>query len=85
MKANAAVNLRFPSPKNLKTVLRALEPEAEIPATSRCKVRVKGENTMLTLRFEARDISALRASINSYLRTVNMLINVLKLMDRLPQ
>ena len=84
MKANAAVSLRFPSQKNLETVISALEPEAKAAVTSRCKVRVKGEGTRFTLNFEARDISALRASINHYLRSTNMLIDVLKLMEELP-
>lgn len=73
MKAHAVISLRFRSQKNLKTVLEALEPETRAPATSRCKVRVKGEDTKLILSFEARDTSALRASINSYLRWIRLI------------
>jgi tRNA threonylcarbamoyladenosine modification (KEOPS) complex Pcc1 subunit len=70
MKIQATVNLNFPSEKRLKIVLGALGPETRISPTSRSRVQAEGEGNSLTLIFEARDTSALRAALNSYLRLI---------------
>lgn len=75
MKASTVITLHFPSKKRLETVLKALKPETEThPSTRRSKVKVTSKQNSLILNFEAEDTSALRASINSYLRWI-MLIN----------
>lgn len=75
MKASTVITLHFPSKKRLEMVLKALKPETEMyPSTRRSRVKVTSKQNSLMLRFEANDTSALRASINSYLRWV-MLIN----------
>ena len=81
MKAQAIIRLNFSSEKQLKVVLEALKPETKTPSTRRSKVQMKGEGNSLTLNFKARDTSALRAAINSYLRQTSMTISLLKLMD----
>jgi len=81
MKAQAIIRLNFSSEKQLKVVLEALKPETKPPATRRSKVQMRGEGNSLTLNFKARDTSALRAAINSYLRQTSMAINVLKLIE----
>jgi tRNA threonylcarbamoyladenosine modification (KEOPS) complex Pcc1 subunit len=67
MKAQTIIRLRFAAQKNLNAVLKALAPETLKPATSRSLVKVESQNSVLILRFEAADTSALRAVINSYL------------------
>jgi tRNA threonylcarbamoyladenosine modification (KEOPS) complex Pcc1 subunit len=67
MKAQTIIRLRFATQKNLDAVLKALAPETLKSATSRSLVKVESENSILILRFEAADTSALRAVINSYL------------------
>jgi len=81
MKAQAVIRLNFSSEKQLKVVLEALKPETRTPSTRRSKVQMKGEGNSLTLNFKARDTSALRAAINSYLRQISMLINVTRLIE----
>lgn len=81
MKAQAIIRLNFSSEKQLKVVLEALKPETKTPSTRRSKVQMRGEGNSLTLNFKARDTSALRAAINSYLRQTSMAINVLKLIE----
>ena len=83
MKAQAIIRLNFSSEKQLKVVLEALKPETKTPSTSRSKVQMKGEGNSLTLDFKARDTSALRAAINSYLRLISMAINVERLIENL--
>lgn len=81
MKAQALIRLNFSSKKQLKVVLKALKPETKTPSTHRSKVHIRSEGYNLTLNFRARDTSALRATINSYLRLVNMAINIQKLIE----
>jgi tRNA threonylcarbamoyladenosine modification (KEOPS) complex Pcc1 subunit len=83
MKAQAVVRLKFQSKKHLGIVLKALKPEAERPLTSRSRVRIEGENGVLTLTFEARDTSALRAITNSYLRWVALINDTWTVMEKL--
>ena len=72
MRANATVLLDFPSEKHAEIVFRALAPEIEVSVTSRSKVHVVRKGNCLTLSFETRDTSALRAAINSYLRFIQL-------------
>jgi len=83
MKAQAIIRLSFSSEKQLKVVLEALKPETTSPSTRRSKVQMKDEGNSLTLNFKARDTSALRAAVNSYLRQISMVINVQRLIENL--
>jgi tRNA threonylcarbamoyladenosine modification (KEOPS) complex Pcc1 subunit len=83
MKAQAVVRLRFRSKEHLDIVLKALKPEAEKPLTSRLRVYIRGKNRVLTLFFEARDTSALRAVTNSYLRWVVLINDTWVVMEKL--
>lgn len=73
MKSRVVVRLNFPSKRRLEIMLGALQPETKTPASFRSRVNVEGVGTTLTLSFEASDISALRAAVNSYLRWVNII------------
>jgi tRNA threonylcarbamoyladenosine modification (KEOPS) complex Pcc1 subunit len=78
MKAQAVVRLKFSSEKQLKAVLQALRPETETSSTSRSKVHMKTEDQSLILEFKAKDTSALRAAMNSYLRLIGVAMNLQK-------
>jgi len=84
MKAKTAVCLDFPSEAHLKIVFKALEPETKIPL-ARSRAQIKGEGKRLELSFEATDTSALRATMNSYLRWIALIsdtCSVLKSVDK---
>ena len=83
MKAQAVIRLSFSSEDQLKVVLEALKPETTAPSTRRSKVQMKAEGDSLTLNFEARDTSALRAAINSYLRWILLAKTVLESVSEL--
>ena len=83
MKAQAIIRLNFSSEKQLKVVLEALKPETRTPPTRRSKVQMKSEGNRLTLDFKARDTSALRAAINSYLRWILLIKTVLESVSKL--
>ena len=81
MKAQAVIRLNFSSEKQLKVVLGALRPETETSSTPRSKVHMKTEDQILILEFKAKDTSALRASMNSYLRLIGVAMNLQSLID----
>ncbi|MCW3977537.1 MAG: KEOPS complex subunit Pcc1, partial [Candidatus Bathyarchaeota archaeon] len=60
-----------------------LRPETEKPLTSRSKVQINEEGKVMTLTFEARDTSALRAVINSYLRWIALINDTRSAMESL--
>ena len=78
MKAQAVVRLNFSSDKQLQVVLQALKPETETSTTSRSKVQMIADGNTLVLDFMAKDTSALRAAMNSYLRLIGVAMDLKK-------
>ncbi len=76
MKRSAVIRLELPSKKQLEILLDALLPETRKPATSRSKVNIESQDRQLTIRIEAKDTSALRATVNSYLRWAALVKNI---------
>jgi len=83
MNAAATIRLRFPTKKQLTAIYKALKPETRSSVTSRSKVTVQKEDRklILTLIFEAKDTSALRAALNSYLHWIRLTKDALDAMD----
>ena len=82
MKAQATIRLFFSSEKQLQVILQALKPEIETSSTHRSKVIMTAKGQGLVLDFMARDTSALRASINSYLRLIGVAMDIQKFTDQ---
>ncbi len=80
MNATATIRLRFPSRQQLSAVFKALEPETRSSVTGRSKVTIAKEDRalMLTLVFSAKDTSALRAAVNSYLHWARLTMDALE-------
>ena len=78
MNAQATIRLNFVSGKQLQVVLQALKPETETSSTHRSMVYMTTEGQGLVLDFRAKDTSALRAAINSYLRLIGVAIDLQK-------
>ncbi len=53
--------------EGVKNLYRALLPESEVRLSDRSEVEVRLEGDELLIKIKARDISALRAALNSYL------------------
>ncbi len=59
-------------------ILGALAPEAEMPSSTRSRVDLRSMGEDLVMSFDAEDTVALRASMNSYLRWVEGILEVFK-------
>jgi KEOPS complex subunit Pcc1 len=80
MKARAAVRLKFPSEKQLETILRSLEPEVKSPTSTRSQASLAKKGDCLILKIEAKDTVALRAALNAYLRWINSMLSVFQIL-----
>ena len=56
----------------------SLAPEVERPTSERSKVNVSVDDGVVTISIEASDVAALRAAINSYLRWVGAILDVVE-------
>lgn len=83
MKAQAVIRLKFASEKDLDIVSKALLPETVKSTTSRSNVKIGSASGVLTLEFEAKDTSTLRAAINSYLHWILLVSNTLLRLESL--
>jgi tRNA threonylcarbamoyladenosine modification (KEOPS) complex Pcc1 subunit len=83
MDAKARIRLKFPNKEHLSAIFTALKAETKSSVTSRSKVAVEKDDKTLTLTmlFEARDTSALRAALNSYLHWVRLTNDVLESLE----
>jgi len=83
-KANTVVRLRFPSKKPLEITYDALKPETDKPPpTTRSKTIIEKTENFLVLKIEARDVVALRATVNAYLRWISSVYGVYSALDSL--
>lgn len=67
----------------VEILLKALLPETRKPVTSRSKVLIDGFGKKLVIEVEAKDLAALRATLNSYLRWVALIIDTYKTTEQL--
>lgn len=75
-KAYATLRIRYPSEREAEATYRAICPETKAILRYRTKVNVSRNGEYVMLTFEARDTTALRASINSYLSWIIALKSV---------
>jgi KEOPS complex subunit Pcc1 len=86
MKRTVTITLAFPSKELSETVLKAIQPETGKPTTSRSQVHIfEDQHNVLTMRVEARDTSAMRATLNSYLRWVALVTDTYEAATRLEE
>lgn len=78
MKAKATLRMRFSSKEKKQIIADSLGPEVSNSSSHRSKVSLHDENGLLVLEIEASDTTALRASLNSYLRWINSILDVLE-------
>jgi len=74
--AEARISVLFRSRQQMEAIAEALRPEILHPAGEKAQARITKGGKMLKLQFEARDSSALRAIMTSYLRLLGAAVNV---------
>jgi tRNA threonylcarbamoyladenosine modification (KEOPS) complex Pcc1 subunit len=67
-RAEAEVSIDFPTESDAEAIARALIPETAAPRTRRAFVRVTIRGKVAKITFHARDLVALRATMNSFVR-----------------
>ncbi len=76
MKRTSKISIELPSKKMVEILLKALLPETRRSVTSRSKVFVEGIGKRLVIKVQAKDLTALRATLNSYLRWVTLIVDI---------
>jgi len=69
----ATICIDLPTERQAKVMLKALKPETETSPARRSRVGIELDGRRILLRFQAKDTTALRASINSYTRWVKLI------------
>jgi len=69
-KTMASVDLSFNSSRQALAVLNAVKPETKLSPTQRSSVEIHRRGKSIRIVFEAKDVVALRASMNSILRYI---------------
>jgi len=77
MRTRCECKIPFPDKRYLEIVFTALKPELKKPATIRSRASLVKENELLVLKIETTDTTALRATLNAYLRWISSVVNVL--------
>jgi tRNA threonylcarbamoyladenosine modification (KEOPS) complex Pcc1 subunit len=65
----------------LKIIQKSLLPEIEQPTSNRATIKILNEKEKISILINASDLSALRAAINSYLRWINAIIDVVSIVE----
>jgi KEOPS complex subunit Pcc1 len=83
MRASVVLRLKFPSERRSRIIFEALMPEVRKTPSMRSRAFLEKEDVFLILKVEASDTVALRASVNAYLRWINSMVNVLRVLEKL--
>jgi tRNA threonylcarbamoyladenosine modification (KEOPS) complex Pcc1 subunit len=77
VKAKASISLKFCNPNQLAAMVTALKPETDSPVAHRASVNLQVQDCFLVLTIDAKDTVALRATINTYLRWIASIVNIM--------
>ncbi len=81
MTAKAEISLQFSSKRVLESFVAALLPEIRYPVAGRTKVFLEKEKTSMTLKVDAENTTDLRSSLNSYLRWIGSITDVIEMAE----
>lgn len=69
-RAEAEVTIEMEDPQEARLILNSIKPEVQRPASYRSRVEVSRRGRHIELKFLSTDSTALRASMNSFLRFI---------------
>ncbi len=76
----ATLEIAFANPTQAKKAFNSLKQEVSFKRKSNADINVK--NNLLLIRIDAKEFPALRATVHSYLRLLNVVFAVLKLTEK---
>ncbi len=76
LKASATVRVAFQTSQQTRAVAAALAPELQHPAGEKARATILVRGRKMSLQFYAKDSTALRAIMSSYLRMLAACLNV---------
>jgi tRNA threonylcarbamoyladenosine modification (KEOPS) complex Pcc1 subunit len=76
----AILEIEFDNPTIAKKALNSLKQEASFKKRSKAEMRVSGKT--LLIQIEASEFPAMRATLHSYLRLLNVVFSVLNLTEK---
>ncbi len=79
--AHAILHFVFSSEREAEIVCESIKPETKVTIRYRSRVKVLREGRTLSLIFESKDTTALRASINSYLSWLRLLRGIYNFLE----
>jgi KEOPS complex subunit Pcc1 len=78
IRSEAEVEMVFPTPQLARKALLALKPEEASPG-GRSSARISVRERTLHLKIEAKDTPSLRAALNSFLRLITVVRDMMEL------
>jgi KEOPS complex subunit Pcc1 len=81
---NLSISITVPDEKIAQILTIALLPETLSSITSRSRVKIKNINKLMTIDIEAKDLVSLRATFNSYLRWISLILDLHQVLEGLP-
>ena len=76
MNRNLSISITVPDEKLAQILTNALLPETLSSIASRSRVKIKNTKKLMIIDIEAKDLVALRATFNSYLRWVALILDL---------
>ena len=76
----ATLDIEFTNEKIARKALNSLKQETSFKKRSDARIRVKGNALLISI--EAKEFPALRATVHSYLRLLNVVFSVLNLTEK---
>jgi tRNA threonylcarbamoyladenosine modification (KEOPS) complex Pcc1 subunit len=72
----AQITVKFATSKNAESVFVSLQPETPTGFTDRSKISMKKREDSIQFDIDAKDITAFRATVNSYLIWMRALLSI---------
>jgi tRNA threonylcarbamoyladenosine modification (KEOPS) complex Pcc1 subunit len=76
----ATLDIQFANEKIARKALNSLKQETSFKKRSDSRIRVKGNALLISI--EAKEFPAMRATVHSYLRLLNVIFSVLNLTEK---
>ncbi len=75
------ISINLPSSENAKSIFIALQPETTNALTDRSTISINREKNTIHFNIQAKDITAFRATLNSYLIWTRVLLSISSLVN----